>query len=391
MFVSPSFLKAIHSEIQSGRYALKPQARLPGVTGDGEPWLDSNGVDQFVTSVVRAFEDEGAGLLLGRRAPYTMLHVLGHLALECSTPREMFHVLQRYSGVLFEGISWHLAEGRARPGDATFPPGADLVELGFRFDARVSEATDRFWSEWLLCMLTRFARELYGASQLAVGCAHARPRYEPAYDDAFGCSVKFDECSYWLRFTVSHVSREPMGDANLFCVLRDVAERSLRERTTSRTFAERVRDVLQRQPDMTHVDPRRLAKLLGTTQRMLRRRLQEEGQTVSSLMNELRCDLAKRALLEGDESMKEIADRLGYSEPSAFHRAFRRWTGQTPARFRGAGVVSKLHSGGGVMRPTRPLGSWMKPAQMEPSGPNAGAPRYSLTNKLSPGMAGLPG
>ena len=67
--------------------------------------------------------------------------------------------------------------------------------------------------------------------------------------------------------------------------------------------------------------------------RMLRRRLNSEGISLRQLTEE---SLKREACLSLDnphESVSQIAERLGYSEPSAFHRAFKRWTGITPAQY----------------------------------------------------------
>jgi AraC-like DNA-binding protein len=68
--------------------------------------------------------------------------------------------------------------------------------------------------------------------------------------------------------------------------------------------------------------------------RSLQRRLHEQGRSLQSLLGELRVELARRYLAEPGESVSEVAFLLGFSEVSTFHRAFRRWTGQTPGEYR---------------------------------------------------------
>ncbi|MET2828515.1 AraC family transcriptional regulator [Mesorhizobium shangrilense] len=66
----------------------------------------------------------------------------------------------------------------------------------------------------------------------------------------------------------------------------------------------------------------------------LRRRLQSEGQTYRSIKDEMRRALAMEALLGGSRSVADLSADIGFSEPSAFHRAFHKWTGKSPASFR---------------------------------------------------------
>ncbi len=66
----------------------------------------------------------------------------------------------------------------------------------------------------------------------------------------------------------------------------------------------------------------------------LRRRLEEEGSSYRAEMNARRCDLALEQLADPKRSVLSIAQSLGFAEASAFHRAFRQWTGQSPGRYR---------------------------------------------------------
>ena len=77
-----------------------------------------------------------------------------------------------------------------------------------------------------------------------------------------------------------------------------------------------------------------VARALGIGVRSLRRRLQEEGASFVDLADETRATLAKQLLAQDDQGIEQAAYELGFADPSAFHRAFRRWTGMTPREFR---------------------------------------------------------
>jgi AraC-like DNA-binding protein len=78
----------------------------------------------------------------------------------------------------------------------------------------------------------------------------------------------------------------------------------------------------------------RIAKRLAMHPRTLHRRLREEGTTLRTLLDTMRRDLAGRHLATSQLTIAEIADRLGFSDPTAFNKAFRRWTGDSPRAFR---------------------------------------------------------
>ena len=85
-------------------------------------------------------------------------------------------------------------------------------------------------------------------------------------------------------------------------------------------------------------DNEAVASTLGLSSRTLRRRLAELGCTFSDLVDEARQELACDALQRPQCSIKEVAYALGFAEPSAFHRAFKRWMGVTPREFQMAAV-----------------------------------------------------
>ncbi|MBU3868565.1 helix-turn-helix transcriptional regulator, partial [Streptomyces sp. 4503] len=77
-----------------------------------------------------------------------------------------------------------------------------------------------------------------------------------------------------------------------------------------------------------------VAARLAVSPATLRRRLREEGTSFQELKDTVRRDEAVSSLTEGAEPIADLAARLGFSEDTAFHRAFRRWTGSTPGAYR---------------------------------------------------------
>jgi len=77
-----------------------------------------------------------------------------------------------------------------------------------------------------------------------------------------------------------------------------------------------------------------VARRLGMSGRTLQRRLSDEGYSYQTLVDESRRQLAKHLLQQTDFSLVDVAFMTGFSEQSAFTRAFKRWAGQTPRSFR---------------------------------------------------------
>ena len=84
----------------------------------------------------------------------------------------------------------------------------------------------------------------------------------------------------------------------------------------------------------THPDGDEIARRLAISPQTLRRKLAAEGTSLREIRETVLRDAAVTALVDGRESLSEISHRLGFSEPSAFTRAFRRWTGSAPSAYR---------------------------------------------------------
>ncbi len=88
-----------------------------------------------------------------------------------------------------------------------------------------------------------------------------------------------------------------------------------------------------------------MAARLGMSAPTLRRRLLHDGMSFRAVREQLLRDEAVASLVSGRESVEQLALRLGFSEASAFHRAFRRWTGNSPGAYRAGGHPSTQRPG----------------------------------------------
>jgi AraC-like DNA-binding protein len=126
------------------------------------------------------------------------------------------------------------------------------------------------------------------------------------------------------------------ADLRLHDMILQQAEKMLEELPRARGVTERVRSAILAElpggnPSVSHVAPR-----LHMSPRTLERKLEREGTTFSSLLEDLRKRLALRYVSSHDLELTEIAFLLGFSQSTAFHRAFKRWTGDTPLKYRRA-------------------------------------------------------
>jgi len=102
-----------------------------------------------------------------------------------------------------------------------------------------------------------------------------------------------------------------------------------------RLLPRQVRQALLDQPQLNR-NASAVAQALGLSVRSLHRQLREEGTSLQTLKNEARLDRAREKLARGRQPIKQVAQDLGFASEKSFIRAFKSWTGQTPAAWRAA-------------------------------------------------------
>jgi AraC-like DNA-binding protein len=100
------------------------------------------------------------------------------------------------------------------------------------------------------------------------------------------------------------------------------------------SLAARVRKLLRALPMAGWPAADQMAARLHVAEATMRRRLKQEGYTYQSIKDDLRRDIAIGELQDTDRTIADIAAAVGFAEPSAFHRAFRKWTGMRPTDYR---------------------------------------------------------
>lgn len=266
--------------------------------------------------------DRGLGLSLGGASDH-MLQIVGQLALSCGTLREAMRMLTRYRLLLGNTISFDLIE----EGDLAYFTCAPLVP---------HRELPEFDPEMVLSLAYRVAlRFATRASQDAkeVWFAYPAPAHAARYSEVFRCPVRFDRARHAILFARQYLDElQPYPDGRTLEILREGAERMLAE-LRAPNLADQVRALLRSESDLHGVDASRVARMLKLHPRAFRRRLIEQKISWSELLNETRCRIACEELRRSDVSVREVAERLGFSEPSAFTRAFKRWTGKTPVEY----------------------------------------------------------
>ena len=171
---------------------------------------------------------------------------------------------------------------------------------------------------------------------LGVRFSHPAPADTSAHRAFFGCPVEFNAPDIAMQLDPADLALPlPRADAQLGAYLRSLANQALEQRGGSEPgelgrIREIIAEELQRGVPTLGV----VAKHLAVSERTLRRRLEAEGSSFRLLLDRTRAELAETYVRDKRLPLSEVAFLLGFSEPSAFHRAFKRWTDSTPSAWR---------------------------------------------------------
>jgi len=163
---------------------------------------------------------------------------------------------------------------------------------------------------------------------------YAAPSYRAEYHNMFYCPIQFDQPFSELQFDrslldLTIVKYSTDLEQYLTRASYDVVKRPINEKSYAEQIRRYLRKALPRLPDYEQI-----AEGMNINPQTLRRRLRDEGCDYRQIKNELIRDMAIGYLTREDLEIKEIAYLLGFSEPSAFIRSFRKWTDTTPGNYR---------------------------------------------------------
>ena len=269
------------------------------------------------------------GLVVAGAQPAGAFDLLEYAFRASPTLGRAFEQLVRYRRVVREDLEVALVDDGAR------------VSVAFTLGQPgplLRQQANYFLFGWL-----RIAREATGRGDLVpleTRVPYPAPERVLGIERAFGGPIVY-ECPeaalVFDRETMSLCTTRP--DPGLVRVLGQRLRRLEPSTTVERPFAAAVRSRVEDDLPSGEITAARVAAELDTSVRTLDRRLAAEGTSFRAVLDGVRRELAERHLRDPGVSPGEIAFLLGYSESSAFHRSFKRWTGLTPGDFRRGAVA----------------------------------------------------
>src|SRR3954454_12559259 len=314
-----------------------PRAELEKRTGFTLSWADDPDARiplEMETALweeaARATRDSAFGLHAAEGLRPGVFDVLDYVVRAAPTVRASWERLARYNRLVHDAAVFAISEGAG---------GGVRIEHAL---SRPAPAQSRHAAEFTMASLVVVGAQMSGAplAPTAVELRHAPPDAAARAEHLrlFGVAPRYGRAVNALELPAAAAARPvPSADPLLSRIVVRHAEALLVERpAAAETAAGKVRRILTGLlgDDETGASLAAVSARLHMSERSLQRRLADEGVTFDAVLDELRRELAVRYLADEKVAIAEIAYLLGYSEPSAFHRAFKRWTGTTPAEAR---------------------------------------------------------
>jgi AraC-like DNA-binding protein len=324
-------VQALHLVELARRWGVTSSALLRGSDLDEKALSDPAkrlSIGPLVRLVERARAltgEPGLGMYFGLRMQVASHGYLGFAAMTASTVGEALDLAVRFAPMLTTAFSLHLRRDAGRAALVVH----EETELGDARDAVLLALLIGLWR--MGCALT--GRELAGRAELAIPEPPYFARFRPV-----AASVRFGQPANRLVFDAAALDY-PLASADpaALQLAREQCERALQALGFEGSIVARVRAAIAKSGGgFRSLDE--VAAKLGMSSRTLKRKLASGGGSYSSLLDGARLERAQELLRSDRKSMDQIAESLGYSDVANFTRAFRRWTGTTPAAHRKAPV-----------------------------------------------------
>lgn len=290
----------------------QPDARLP-----------SRLTDLAFERAVVAIDNPAFGLQAARYWHPSNLGTLGFAWLSCVTLRRGLRRMERYAKILGNRFTYTCIDQ---------PDGLRFVYDHGRGNAEIG------WpiADFTLSIIVDMCRTNIGENLVPQRVCLRRP--PPAdikpYVDFFGGEVLFgqDEDSFLLDAATADTLL-PTANRAMAATFDEILAGQLSELVAD-DLATRCRTYLLHHLTSGEPSEAEMAAAMGLSRRGMQRRLSELGWSYKRLVDDTRTELAKRYIADPRKSLTEIAFLLGFSEQSAFSRAFRRWVGVSPSEYR---------------------------------------------------------
>lgn len=304
------------------KYQLKPPQKLLDVQPlerfDYVIWHD------LLTTLEQQLQRPALGLEIAALVQPKYLGILAYIALSCETLSDALMRYHDYHRLIYDGTPLQISIYN------------EILSIGW--DDIPFNLSSQITDEVAIALLMEFLKSILDIHDIRLHEVHFKrspPKNTMIYEQYFRAKVRFNQDKAQIQLTVSELSRPlRQGDQTLQELLKQQAEALLEKLPHATDMDQRLQQAILAglQKNMFQIEA--IARQMNLSVRKLQRYLQQQGKTYQQRMQEIRCMMAQQYLKDSRLSLQEIALLLGYSEQSAFQRAFKHWTAQTPQQWR---------------------------------------------------------
>ena len=265
----------------------------------------------------------GLGLRLGARLRVGHHGVLGHAVLCSESVRQALKILVRYTAIRGSLLGFRFrVQGRVAILSAF-----DAMPLGRVHETAVEEMLG-MWAQkgtWRANPIPK---------PIEIRIDYPAPAHRAMYERLFECPLRFGADAVEWRFPEKLLDAPlELSNAEMARICEQRCEVILTRLGAAGGFVDRVRTELLAEPHR-FLDLEAVAWAVHVSPRTLRRKLKEEGSSFREILRQVRENLALDYLERSNLALEEIATLLSYGDAASFNRAFGRWMGDTPGRYR---------------------------------------------------------
>lgn len=266
----------------------------------------------------------GFAIRVGQQMKIDDYGVLGLSWRTCSTVREIFERSERYFKLLSNTYNWEVKD------EEVF----SHIILNRHYNRRGMQLSSEASLSATVVVVKAMSEK--NIMPVQVKFKHNPPKDITSYKEAFNCHISFNQPQYSISYKTEDLNlRTAKADASINSyLLQQVDEKTKGIKIPGSKFVQDIESLIKDAlptgiPSIHHI-----ADLTAMSNRTLTRRLSEAGVTYRDLIKKTQETIAKDMLRNTTQSIGEIAFLTGFSEQSAFNRAFKKWTDLTPSEFR---------------------------------------------------------
>ena len=319
-----SFLNNLDDYHISIEEVIKHAGVNPLILSSPDNRLSGFEAQKIIEAITRLTNDDNLGIHQGEHLSKGFSNILGYVLMNCSTLKECWTKYCRYERII----------------DSTSISDFKIIDnYAVLSNVTVDKVLqdNRHFSEFKISGMLSYIKLLSNENlQLhEVHFTHSKPSNTSEYERIFQCKVCFEKSANALIFDSELLNISVIEPNEKLLLLFEKNAEEILELFNDNTYANMVTEILLEEIKKCNLPPiENIAKKLLLSVRSLQLYLHKEDTSYIKLVKETRKNIAKKYLNDRNISIDEITYILGFSETSAFHRAFKNWTGVTPTQFR---------------------------------------------------------